>query len=407
MNNIELSEKELLDLLNHFYSYFETGYDFEDFLRLYLERIGLDEVFVTQRSRDGGFDLTAKRYGVEDFDDADEIDYRIQAKRNEPNTSISVTKIRELKGSLLSGQKGIFITTAKFSPDAISEAKTDFHTWLSNFSYSIADFGYYIDFNKVYKNVDSIKIELNILNSLIGSKNIETDFENLISKYPETLKCIPILLAVRESEIFAGENGEVKLYTFDKNVNTIDEYKLFMKKTGLFDLLSNHIINNLYDYVTGVETGLDSNGRKNRGGHQMEDLVESYIQKAGFKRDENYFKEMYVSEVSRKWNIDLSAVSNQGKMEKRWDFVVKTDNCIYLIETNFYGSGGSKLNETARSYKTIATEMKNVKGAKFVWFTDGAGWKSAARNLEETFDVLEDIYCISDMQNGIMKEVFK
>ena len=286
-------------------------------------------------------------------------------------------------------------------------ASRDFNTWLSSFRYSIADFGYYIDFGKVYKNVDSIKIELNILNSLIGSKNIEADFENLIAKYPETLKCIPILLAVREYEIFAGENGEVKLYTFNKQINTIEDYKLFMRKTGLFDLLSNHIINNLYDYVTGVETGLDSNGRKNRGGHQMEDLVESYIQKAGFKRDINYFKEMYVSEVSRKWNIDLSAVSNQGKMEKRWDFVVKTDNCIYLIETNFYGSGGSKLNETARSYKTIATEMKNVKGAKFVWFTDGAGWKSAARNLEETFDVLDDIYSINDMQNGIMKEVFK
>ena len=285
--------------------------------------------------------------------------------------------------------------------------KRDFHTWLSNFRYSIADFGYYIDFNKVYKNVDSIKIELNILNSLIGSKNIEADFENIIAKYPETLKCIPILLAVREYEIFAGENGDVKLYTFDKQINTVEEYKLFMKKTGLFDLLSNHIINNLYDYVTGVETGLDSNGRKNRGGHQMEDLVESYIKKAGFKRDVNYFKEMYVSEVSRKWNIDLSAVSNQGKMEKRWDFVVKTDNCIYLIETNFYGSGGSKLNETARSYKTIATEMKNIKGAKFVWFTDGAGWKSAARNLEETFDVLDDIYSINDMQNEIMKKVFK
>lgn len=286
-------------------------------------------------------------------------------------------------------------------------AKRDFHTWLSKFRYSIADFGYYIDFNKVYKNVDSIKIELNILNSLIGSKNIESDFEKLIAKYPETLKCIPILLAVREYEIFAGENGDVKLYTFDKQINTVEEYKLFMKKTGLFELLSNHIINNLYDYVTGVETGLDSNGRKNRGGHQMEDLVESYIKKVGFKRDVNYFKEMYVSEVSRKWNIDLSAVSNQGKMEKRWDFVVKTNNCIYLIETNFYGSGGSKLNETARSYKTIATEMKNVKGAKFVWFTDGAGWKSAARNLEETFDVLDDIYSINDMQNGIMTEVFK
>ena len=286
-------------------------------------------------------------------------------------------------------------------------ASRNFNTWLSSFRYSIADFGYYIDFAKVYKNVDSIKIELNILNSLIGSKNIESDFENLIAKYPETLKCIPILLAVREYEIFAGENGDVKLYTFNKQINTVEDYKLFMRKTGLFDLLSNHIINNLYDYVTGVEAGLDSNGRKNRGGHQMEDLVESYIQKAGFKRDVNYFKEMYVSEVSRKWNIDLSAVSNQGKMEKRWDFVVKTNNCIYLIETNFYGSGGSKLNETARSYKTIATEMKNVKGAKFVWFTDGAGWKSAARNLEETFDVLDDIYSINDMQNGIMKELFK
>ena len=285
--------------------------------------------------------------------------------------------------------------------------KRDFKEWLSNFRPSIADFSYYIDFNKVYENVDSIKIELNILNSLIGSKNIELDFEKLVSKYPEVLKCIPILLAVREKEIYAGENGNVKLYDFKLQKCTTEEYKLFMRKTGLFDLLENHIINNLFDYVTGVETGLDSNGRKNRGGHQMEDLVENYIQKAGFKKDINYFKEMYISEVSAKWNIDLSAVSNQGKMEKRWDFVIKTDNCIYLIETNFYGSGGSKLNETARSYKTIAIEMKTVKGAKSVWFTDGAGWKSAARNLEETFDVLEDIYSINDMENGIMNEVFR
>lgn len=125
MNNIELGAEELSKLLNDFYSYFETGYDFENFLKLYLEKIGLDEVYVTQKSRDGGFDLTAKRYGVEDFDDADEIDYRIQAKRNSPSSSISVTKIRELKGTMLSGQKGIFITTAKFTQEAINEAKAD------------------------------------------------------------------------------------------------------------------------------------------------------------------------------------------------------------------------------------------------------------------------------------------
>ena len=285
--------------------------------------------------------------------------------------------------------------------------KRVFKEWIADFRPSIATFEYYVDFNKVYANAESIKVELNILNSLIGSKNIETDFEKLITKYPEILKCIPILLAVREYEIYAGKNGDVTLYKFKKHVNSIEDYKTFMRKTGLFDLLSNHIINNLFDYVTGIETGLDSNGRKNRGGHLMEDLVESYIHKAGFIRDINYFKEMYISEVSRKWNIDLSAVSNKGKMEKRWDFVVKTENCIYLIETNFYGSQGSKLNETARSYKTIATEMKTVKGAKFIWFTDGAGWKSAARNLEETFDILDNIYSIKDMENGIMEDIFK
>ena len=283
----------------------------------------------------------------------------------------------------------------------------DFDSWLSKFRLSISRYDYYVNFDKVVENVEKYKIELNILNSLIGSKNIEDDFEKIIEKYPETLKCIPVLLAVRGNEIYAQDEAGAFIYKFDEPSCSMEQYKYFMRKTGLFDLLANHIVNNLIDYVLGVETGLDSNGRKNRGGHQMEDLVENYIQKAGFKRDVNYFKEMYISDVSRKWNIDLSAVSNQGKMEKRWDFVVKTDNCIYLIETNFYGSGGSKLNETARSYKTIATEMKSVTGAKFVWFTDGAGWKSAARNLEETFDVLDDIYSINDMQNGIMTEVFK
>ena len=284
--------------------------------------------------------------------------------------------------------------------------KRDFNQWLAKFYYSIADFKYYIDFNKVYKNVNDINVELNILNSLIGSKDIENDFSNLINKYPETLKCIPILLAVREKEIYAGKNGNVKKYDFSSFVCTVDDYKLFMRETGLFDLLQNHIINNLKDYVTGVETGLDSNGRKNRGGHQMEDLVESFIQAAGFIKGTNYFKEMYISEITKRWGIDLSSVSNNGKAEKRFDFVVKTDDYAYLIETNFYGSGGSKLNETARSYKTIATEMANVKDAKFVWFTDGHGWNSAARNLEETFDILDDIYSINDMKNGIMKTLF-
>lgn len=283
----------------------------------------------------------------------------------------------------------------------------NFSEWLLGFRDSIADYGYYIDFDKVHRNVDNIKVELNILNSLIGSNNIETDFENLINKYPETLKCIPLLLAVRSNEIYAIDGDGDYTYNF-KNPNlSVEQYKVFMRKTGLFDLIENHIVNNLVDYATGVETGLDSNGRKNRGGHLMENLVESFIQKAGFLKDESYFKEMYIHQITDKWDIDLSAISNQGKTEKRFDFVVKTPNMIYGIETNFYGSGGSKLNETARSYKTLALETDTIDGFTFVWFTDGKGWTSARHNLEETFDVMEHVYNINDMENGIITEVFK
>lgn len=282
-----------------------------------------------------------------------------------------------------------------------------FNEWLKGFRNSIASYDYYIDFEKVYRNVDSIKIELNILNSLVGSKNIEEDFEKIITQYPETLKCIPLLLAVRSNEIYAMDIDGECTYNFKNMILSVDEYKVFMEKTGLFNLISNRIVSNLVDYVTGVETGLDSNGRKNRGGHLMENLVEEYIQKAGFVKNKNYFKEMYIHEITEKWHIDLSAISNQGKMEKRFDFVVKTDNMIYAIETNFYASGGSKLNETSRSYKTLAGEVDTIDGFTFVWFTDGKGWISARHNLEETFDVMETIYNINDMENGIMNEVFK
>ena len=289
----------------------------------------------------------------------------------------------------------------------------NFSTWLSGFRDSIADYGYYIDFEKVHRNVDNIKVELNILNSLIGSKNIEVDFENLMRKYPEVLKCIPLLLAVRANEIYCQDENGGHLFQFDfgkyppNSHAHYERYKYFMRETGLFDLLENHIVNNLVDYATGVETGLDSNGRKNRGGHLMEDLVESFINKAGFVKDKTYFKEMYIHQITAKWCIDLSAISNQGKMEKRFDFVVKTPTMIYGIETNFYGSGGSKLNETARSYKTLALETDTINGFTFVWFTDGKGWTSARNNLEETFDVMPHIYNIKDLENGIITEVFK
>jgi len=316
---------------------------------------------------------------------------RVKANRSINSVAENRSKITELLITNITGEKKM----------------RDFNKWLTNFRSSIASYDYYIDFEKVYRNVDNIKVELNILNSLVGSETIEEDFEKLIIRYPEILKCIPLLIAVRSKEIYAVDADGECTYSFKKAALSADEYKVFMRKTGLFELISNRIVSNLVDYATGVETGLDSNGRKNRGGHLMENLVEEYIQKAGFIKDENYFKEMYIHQITDKWGIDLSAISNQGKTEKRFDFVVKTDKMIYVIETNFYASGGSKLNETARSYKTLAGEVDTIDGLTFVWFTDGKGWTKARHNLEETFDVMDNIYNIYDMENGVIKEVFK
>lgn len=281
----------------------------------------------------------------------------------------------------------------------------DFHTWLGQFKSSISTYDYYIDFEKVVRNVESLKIELNILNTLIASKNIEAEFERILTQYPETMKCIPLLLAVRSAEIYAQDENGTFNYCFDQLNYSVEQYKYFMHKTGLFDLISNHLVNNLYDYALGVEAGLDSNGRKNRGGHQMENLVESYIQKAGFIKGVNYFKEMKTQELEKEFGIDLSLISNDGKTVKRLDFVIKTDTTVYGIETNFYSSGGSKLNETARSYKTITLEAKGIPNFEFVWLTDGKGWISARNNLMETFEVLEHLYCIDDLENGILTKL--
>ena len=281
----------------------------------------------------------------------------------------------------------------------------NFNEWLSKFKTSISDYTYYVDFEKIYKNVDKVKVELNILNSLIGSKNIEEEFQNILIKYPETLECIPLLLAVRSREIFVKDEINEYLFKFDKMVYSMKDYIKFMEESGLFDLLQNHIINNLYDYVLGIEVGLDSNGRKNRGGHLMENLVESYIIKAGYKKDVNYFKEMYLKDIEKKWNLDLSEMSGNNTSTKRFDFVIKTENQVYVIETNFYSSGGSKLNETARSYKMLAQESKKVDGVTFIWFTDGTGWNSARKNLEETFNELETMYNIDDLENGILENL--
>ena len=277
----------------------------------------------------------------------------------------------------------------------------DFNAWISTMKDSVATWTYYTDFEKVYENVQKIKVELNILNSLIGSKSIEEEFKSIVAEYPKVLAVVPILLAKREAEIKVQDADGSYVFNFVNMNYSIEQYTLFMRNSGLFDLLQNHLINNLVDYVLGVEVGMDTNGRKNRTGHVMEDLVESYLIKAGLIKGKTYFKEMYASDIEERFCLDLSAIRNDGKAEKRFDFVfINSLGTVFACECNFYSGGGSKLNETARSYKTLSEESKNILGFEFVWFTDGVGWKSAKNNLEEAFDVLDNLYNLQDLENG-------
>ncbi len=274
-----------------------------------------------------------------------------------------------------------------------------FEEWLATFRDSINGYEYYTDFNKVTNNVERLRSEIELLNPLVGSKNIERDFENILVEHPECLKAIPRLLGVRQCEIFCNGIN----YNFDTPNQSVEQYKYFMRETGLFDFLQNHIIGgNLFGYLAGVETGLDSNARKNRGGKQMENLVEKFLIDAGVA----YRDQMKLEKVEKTYGLDLSAISAAGITTKRFDFVVKTPSKVFGIETNFYASGGSKLNETARSYKTIALESRGIDGFEFVWITDGKGWRDARHNLEETFLVLPTLYNIRDMENGIFLELF-
>lgn len=278
----------------------------------------------------------------------------------------------------------------------------DFEDWISKFKNTIFGYEYFVDFEKIYGNVDEIKVELNIMNSLVGSKNIKEDFTKLLERFPEIIRCIPLLIAVRDKEIKVMDNGEIEVFRLYDEPGSIEKYTKFMERTGLFDLISNRIVNNLVDYALGVEVGLDSNARKNRGGKSMETLVEKYLKDCGVE----YYCEMSTSEIERRWGLDLSSISNEGSNIKRFDFVVNINGNIFAIETNFYRSSGSKLNETARSYKMIALQSRSIEKFTFVWVTDGCGWFSAKNNLRDTFDSMEHIYSIDDLSKGIFSKLF-
>ena len=283
----------------------------------------------------------------------------------------------------------------------------NFDEIVSNLKSSIAGYDYYVNFSKVINNVDTLKVELNILNSLVGSKNIEDDFASIIRNYPKTLIAIPMLLAVRNSEIKIYDKELIVYDFYNKNLSN-EMYLKLMRNTGLFDLLETSKIKSLIDYVTGVEVGLDSNARKNRTGHLMEDIVEDFIKETNYIE---YHKEMNKKAINESYSVNIDELINETAKEfiasKRFDFVVKTNRKLYLIETNFYSSQGSKLNETARSFKSLGKDIDRLNEIEFIWITDGIGWLGAKSNLKETFEVVNHLYTLTDLEHGVLKKVIQ
>jgi type II restriction enzyme len=271
---------------------------------------------------------------------------------------------------------------------------------------------YFVNWEKVIANTKDIEIELNILNYLIGKSSFDEEFKRLITKHPEVTKAIPALIAVSKKKRTAlkilvdykNKKLTYEDYDFSKkklSTDDISKYLTFVKGTGLKQLFTSKRIKNLVDYMIGIEAGLDSNGRKNRGGDAMEEIVEAFINDLCRINMYKYIKEANAGKIKDK----LSYIVPVDKSSRRYDFVIDNGKELFLIETNFYGGSGSKLKSTAGEYHSLYNALKGK--FKFIWITDGLGWTKTSRPLRETFNHNEYVLNLSMLEKGALEALLK
>ena len=290
----------------------------------------------------------------------------------------------------------------------LSNKEDVFNYLIENFISSSKNYSYFVDWEKVKINILSIRIKLNLLNSLLSSKDLKADFRHLLDEYPEVIDCFPILLAVRARSIEVLRSYEplsLDKFNFNDFSSTIEEYFIFFQNSGLYSLFESKQIKNLEDYVFGVEVGLDSHARKNRSGKSMEELTEFFIKKVvSENNDLEYLIQANSLKIKNKWNVNVE----YDKSSKRFDFAVynKITKKLFVIETNFFNTQGSKPSEVTRSYRTVFNEIKS-QDIIFIWITDGAGWGNDKNHLQETFNYIDYLFSIKMLQEGILKDLFK
>ena len=268
----------------------------------------------------------------------------------------------------------------------------DFNKFMSQLQETNQTLDFFCNFDKIAANVDNIKLSLCMLNSMIGTNDLRRSVETIWNRDRSAFSVMDILIAVRSEGKKVVLNSAGDCIILDELFTSIDGVMEYLEETGLADLFRQKKINDLVDYVFGIETGLDSNARKNRSGHVMEGMVARILDKNGVR----YRQEVYSSE----W-YEITKVL--GDDEKRFDFVIQTPKKTYLIEVNFYSGGGSKLNEVARSYSDIAPKINSVPGFEFVWITDGIGWKSAKNKLQEAYSIIPSIYNLTSIKDFIQE----
>lgn len=262
----------------------------------------------------------------------------------------------------------------------------EFAVFMSQLKETNQTLDFFCDFDKIHANVENIRLSLCMLNSLIGATDLRSAVETIWHRDRTAFNVMDILIAVRSEGKKKVLNSLGNCVALHSMFNSVDGVMEFLHDTGLAEVFFSRKITNLVDYVFGVETGLDSNARKNRSGHVMENVVGEIFSINNIP----YRTEVY----SREWEKITKAL---GDDEKRFDFVIETPQKIYLIEVNFYSGGGSKLNEVARSYSDIAPKINAVDGFEFVWITDGIGWNSAKNKLQEAFNIIPSIYNLTSI----------
>ena len=266
-----------------------------------------------------------------------------------------------------------------------AHTQEQFDLFISQLIETNAPLGFFADFDKIAANVDAISMKLHQLNYLIGKENLESAIHQLWAENPKVFSVLDILIAVRaaDKKKAIDRTGNIRLIEdFFKNPESIIEY---IEDTGLKEVFQNKRIGNLVDYVFGVETGLDTNARKNRSGDIMGNKIAAM------------FQEYHIPFRREVYSTEFAEMKCLGEDRKRFDFVIKTPGKTYLIEVNFYSGGGSKLNEVARSYSELAPKINQFPNYEFVWITDGVGWLSAKNKLEEAFAVIPRVYNLTTL----------